>query len=785
MILDRYGQPYPTTPEPRQARATHYDLADTNRENREQWRDADSWDADKCNDPQTRQLSRNRSRLETDNNPSLKGNIKTLVNYELGRGSTLHVDHDNQDYARDVEENYGLWREATNHVGKFWTMLYARTQDGESFARIGRNPNLRHPEDIDRPFPVQLDWQPFECDRCYTYWLPPYTPGRVDGVWFDDWGNETYFDILRYHPGGVFPLGVIQYDTIPAQYICHLYFPERPGQHRGVPEFASSIGFLGIRRRYTLATVEAAETAAKIGVYLKTNSPPSMEPDEAGPPMAMRIPRGSAWPLPQGWDIAQPKAEQPTQTYESFSEVSLNEAMRPKSIPRNVALCDSSNYNMASGRLDITTLWESVGIDQRNNTWRLENPLFRAWYTEARQVYRTGGKRWSEIDGGTIPKRVFMWQRERYSDPEVQQGADERAVSTGFRGIQDIYADRGEDWARKQVINAKNLGFKDEPGGMTAVDQYLEWTRGNLTISKGGAPDSAGQQAGKAGYPGTGSGEKGGKGEEPVPPGQSQPGTVTPPPAEPEPKEDTPAQVKAKFRRMFPGLAARLNGHLAPRRKAKAAGTLKAYLWPGVRQETNFECGAASVKFVLDGFGCNPDEKDLQTIADELGTTAAESTSPQAIVSYLSAAGLAVCDRQNMSVDDLIDAAGDNQVVICCCQDYVSQGEPASDKAQWNYGHWVTFLDVYGEAPHRVLFFHDSSMGNMEREPGGDVPAAEADDERVLEMPGIRTILERDWIAAWHDEAVEGTLYDHYGISVGLPERSTPTAQLAQEAISE
>jgi hypothetical protein len=778
-ILDRYGRPFAPDEPPgtreRVAKATHYDIADTNRENREQWRDADSWDADKCNDPQTRQLARNRSRLETDNNPSLKGNIKTLVNYELGRGSTLHVDHDNQDYARDVEENYGLWREATNHVGKFWTMLYARTQDGESFARIGRNPNLRHPEDIDKPFPVQLDWQPFECDRCYTYWLPPYTPGRVDGVWFDDWGNETYFDILRYHPGGVFPLGVIQYDTIPAQYICHLYFPERPGQHRGVPEFASSIGFLGIRRRYTLATVEAAETAAKIGVYLKTNSPPGMEPDEAGPPMAMRIPRGSAWPLPQGWDIAQPKAEQPTQTYESFSEVSLNEAMRPKSIPRNVALCDSSNYNMASGRLDITTLWESIGIDQRNNTWRLENPLFRAWYAEARQVYKTEGKRWSDIDGGTIPKRIFMWQRERYSDPEVQQGADAEAVQTGLRGIQDIYADRGLDWSRQQVLNAKNLGFKDQPG-KTAVEQYLEWTRGNLTIAKGGTATPPAKPK---------ENDANSAADTSDPDANADPAAAAaadPKAVEQAANESAKAAARAALgpdlAKLFPGLASRLNGHNG-RRKAKAAASLISGV-PDIRQDTDYRCGAAASMAVGRFFGVGPET--LDEWSEALGTTAAKSTSPDAIVSYLSALGLEVNARQNMSVDDLAYETREGRPVIVCCQDYVAQNsDPRDEAAEWDYGHWMVCLAVQTIGDTRFLIFQDSSEENMERLPGGDVPKADEDPEMVVEEPGRRFVSEKRWLPAWHDEAVNGLLFDHYGIAVGLPETATPSAALLED----
>ena len=94
------------TPQPQKLRASHYDITRTDPDNARQWENADSFDSDRANDPQTRQLARNRSRLETDNNPSLKGIVRTIRDYEIGSGPTLHLDHDEEQYAADVEEKW-------------------------------------------------------------------------------------------------------------------------------------------------------------------------------------------------------------------------------------------------------------------------------------------------------------------------------------------------------------------------------------------------------------------------------------------------------------------------------------------------------------------------------------------------------------------------------------------------------------------------------------------------------------------------------------------------------
>jgi len=288
---------------------SHYDISSRNRATDDAFSVADNYDSDRCNSPVARSKGRNNSRLETDNNPSLKGAIKTIANYEIGLGPTVHVEHENEEFAKSVEKAFGEWCEATNFVGKLWSMTYAEIQDGESFARLGRNPHLKHPDRLSEPFPVEIDFQPFEADRCYTLWLPYLTPNRIDGIWFDDWGNPTYYDILRYHPGGVFPMPAWLFDTVPAQYVLHQFSPERPGQHRGMPMFASSLGLMQIRRRYTLATVEAAETAANFGVVMQTNMPPGQSADLGSDALFVRLPRNNMTQLPEGWEAQQLKAE--------------------------------------------------------------------------------------------------------------------------------------------------------------------------------------------------------------------------------------------------------------------------------------------------------------------------------------------------------------------------------------------------------------------------------------------------------------------------------------------
>ena len=223
---------------------------------------------------------------------------------------------------------------------------------------LGNNPHL----DCD----VKLDTKLMETDQIFTPWLPWAVPNRIDGVWFDDWGNPTFFDVLRWHPGGVFPYWTWLYDTVPAQYIVQLMRRDRPNQHRGMSAFTPSLRLFAQRKRFLEAVIKAAESHAWISILLETLQPPQF--DEMTPARGSARPRSPrTWSrrIPWGYKASGFKAEQPATTFEMFDRRLIAAIARPWSMPYAIAACDSSKTNFSSGRLDHQTYFSMIRVDQR------------------------------------------------------------------------------------------------------------------------------------------------------------------------------------------------------------------------------------------------------------------------------------------------------------------------------------------------------------------------------------------------------------------------------------
>jgi hypothetical protein len=63
---------------------------------------------------------------------------------------------------------------------------------------------------------------------------------------------------------------------------------------------------------------------------------------------------------PEGREPSQVKAEHPATTYDMFKREILNEIARCLNMPYNIAACDSSGYNYASGRLDHQAFFKAI-----------------------------------------------------------------------------------------------------------------------------------------------------------------------------------------------------------------------------------------------------------------------------------------------------------------------------------------------------------------------------------------------------------------------------------------
>ena len=248
------------------------------------------------------------------------------------------------------------WARSVHLAEKLRTMRMARATDGESFAVLTNNPRLTAE--------VQLDLRLIEADQVTTPDLDRLSTIAVDGIVFDGSGNPIEYHILRNHPGDSFYSARSDYERIPASSVLHWFRADRPGQTRGIPDIMPALPLFAQLRRFTLAVLAAAETAADFAGILYTDAPANGEADAAEPFEPIELEKRALVTMPGGWKMAQMQAEQPSTTYGEFKHELLNEIARCLNMPFNVAAGNSSGYNYASGRLDHQTYYKAIRVEQ-------------------------------------------------------------------------------------------------------------------------------------------------------------------------------------------------------------------------------------------------------------------------------------------------------------------------------------------------------------------------------------------------------------------------------------
>jgi capsid protein len=302
-----------------------YDAATTNADNRRHWANADGLSANAANSPEVRRVLRNRARYEVANNSYARGIVLTLAHDVVGTGPRLQLLTSDSDANNGIERQFMGWAKAVGLAEKLRTMRMARAEDGEAFAMFTSNPRLSTP--------VQLDLKLVEADQVATPDLRPLVPGAVDGIVFDDAGNPVEYHLLKQHPGEQLRGPSRDYDRLPAEAVIHWFRADRPGQARGVPDIMPALPLFAQLRRFTLAVLAAAETAADFAGILYTDAPANGEADSAEPFEPIELEKRALLTMPGGWKMSQLEAEQPATTYAEFKREILNEIARCLNMP--------------------------------------------------------------------------------------------------------------------------------------------------------------------------------------------------------------------------------------------------------------------------------------------------------------------------------------------------------------------------------------------------------------------------------------------------------------------
>ena len=442
-ILGPNGKPFQrSAPDHPTVLSATYDSAQTTDLNSRHWAATDALSADQANSYDIRKVLRERARYETGNNAYLSGIVDTYASDVVGVGPRLQMIGGDPGLNREIERAWNDWTRATKFGRKLRTVQRARTVDGEGFAVMQTNPRVKNA--------VKLDLKLIECDRVHTPQIMP-APDNIDGVIIDEYDNAVTYEMLRRHPGALLAFNYEDdVDVIDARYVLHWFAADRPEQHRGVPEIMASLPLCALLRRYTLAVVQSAETAASFTALLYSDAPPNGEAADIEAFDAVEIERNMMTTMPQGWKMGQFKPEQPTDNYPDFKGEIISEAGRPISMPRNIATCDSSKYNFASGRLDHSTYFKRVVTVQIDQSIEIVDPVWEVWWDEACRVNR----RWPSHDG----RHGWLWQGRDPIDPREARAESER-LSSGATTLPQLYSRRGEDWEEEMEKGAAALGI--------------------------------------------------------------------------------------------------------------------------------------------------------------------------------------------------------------------------------------------------------------------------------------------------------------------------------------
>src|SRR5690606_24887056 len=125
--------------------------------------------------------------------------------------------------------------------------------------------------------------------------------------------------------------------------LFHWFQDDHGGQIRGVSEFCSSLSLYAQLRRWTLATLDAAEFAASQIAVIETQGMPTSEDGDPDYDREMEafdtlpFKHGMFTAMPRGHKMNQMKAEHPTSTFKEFRNAVLDEQGRGQNAPSNKA----------------------------------------------------------------------------------------------------------------------------------------------------------------------------------------------------------------------------------------------------------------------------------------------------------------------------------------------------------------------------------------------------------------------------------------------------------------
>lgn len=419
---------------------------------------------------------RNRVRDLERNNDYVVNALRTIENNVIGHGVKLQsqikrmrgpgAGQMDKDLNEAIETTYARWHRAkfchTAGTLSFQAIerliVRAMARDGEVFIRKVR-----------RSFggsQVPLALEVIEADLLDETYTANYEGRQIRmGVEVDEWFRPVAYWFFMRHPGDI-PFGSRSVADqrrirVPASEVIHLYRPDRPGQTRGVPWFASALTRLRHMSGYEEATVIAARAQACQMGFIETPDPEFEGDGVYDGERVSGFEPGKIATLAPGEKFVSHSPTQPSGLLDPFMRYMIRGVAAGSGVSYETLSKDYSQSNYSSSRLAL--------LDDRD-TWRVLQQMVIDTFHQ--NVF----EEWLEMAvlSGALNLPGYETQRQRYEtvrwiprgwawiDPEREIKAYKTAVRSGMMTLTDVVAQNGGEFEELAHARARELELCDD-----------------------------------------------------------------------------------------------------------------------------------------------------------------------------------------------------------------------------------------------------------------------------------------------------------------------------------
>lgn len=338
-----------------------------------------------------------------------------------------------------------------NFYGQQTLATRAWLESGEVFARL----RYRSPSSgMDVPMQVQLIESDFVPMLDSDYWPGMVPNNRIrQGIELNSIGQRVAYWVYREHPTDFVAMmnDLSKLIRVPVSEMIHVFEPKRPGQLRGVPDFAPVLARLRNVSDFDDAVLERQKLANLFTVFIKKILPQNwdgtdpmtgqaIQYDADGTPIAALQPGASQELLP-GEEIQFSNPPEAGTTYAEYMRSQNLGTAAGQGLPYETMSGDIQNISDRTLRIIVTEFRRYA--EQRQ--WQIVIPMLcqkvrDAWVDQA--ILMGGVDQADRIDMQLVEWSPQGWE---YIHPVQDVQGKKLAVDAGFRSRSSVIAERGDD----------------------------------------------------------------------------------------------------------------------------------------------------------------------------------------------------------------------------------------------------------------------------------------------------------------------------------------------------